>query len=181
MINIKNYKTAPALLATAAVAAVLVAGTVTIGSEHFVLAEKMNNNDTGIYVPTNSNQMQVCKTFGNNSPISGTSPASCSASSSSAVTQSGGDTSAVAQGAITKTTTPSPTIEFLTFVECSGTNGNHNVHCTVHDFGITDINCIVANPAISGGNNVGDCQTNNGVHLTCVIPPQPGVFPCSRP
>jgi hypothetical protein len=77
--------------------------------------------------------------------------------------------------------TPSPTTEFLTFVECSGTNGNHNVHCTVHDSGITDINCLVANPAISGGNNVGNCLTNNGVHLTCVIPPQPGLFPCTRP
>lgn len=52
--------------------------------------------------------------------------------------------------------------------------------CTVHDSGITDINCNVANPAISGGDNVGDCLTNNGVHLTCVIPPQPGVFPCTR-
>jgi hypothetical protein len=75
---------------------------------------------------------------------------------------------------------PSPTTEFLTFVECSGTNGNHNVHCTVHDSGITDINCLVANPAISGGNNVGNCLTNNGIHLTCVIPPQPGIFPCTR-
>ena len=29
----------------------------------------------------------------------------------------------------------------------------------------------------SGGNNVGECLTNNGgVHLTCVIPPQPRLF-----
>jgi hypothetical protein len=54
-------------------------------------------------------------------------------------------------------------------VECSSTNGNHNVHCTVHTLDITDINCFVANPAISGGNNVGDCITNNGIHLRCVI------------
>jgi hypothetical protein len=61
------------------------------------------------------------------------------------------------------------TTELFTFVECSGTNGNHNVHCTVHNPGITDINCFVANPVSSGGNNVGDCVTNNGIHLTCVI------------
>ena len=47
MISIKNHKTATALLATAALAAVLVGGTVTIGSNHFVLADGMNKNDTG--------------------------------------------------------------------------------------------------------------------------------------
>lgn len=100
---------------------------------------------------------------------------SCTAGSNT-ISQSGRDTTPATQAAATKTATPSPTTEFLTFVECSGTNGN----CTVHDSGITDINCNVANPAISGGDNVGDCLTNNGVHLTCVIPPQPGVFPCTR-
>ncbi|MFZ0510191.1 MAG: hypothetical protein WAM14_01180 [Candidatus Nitrosopolaris sp.] len=68
------------------------------------------------------------------------------------------------------------TTEFFTFVECSGTNGNHNVHCTVHAPGITDISCFVANP-ISGGKNVGDCITNNGIHLTCVI--QQDGLPCT--
>ena len=47
---------------------------------------------------------------------------------------------------VTLTSTPSPTTEFLTFVECSGTNGNHHVHCTVHGSEITHINCNVANP-----------------------------------
>lgn len=37
----------------------------------------------------------------------------------------------------------------------------------------------MANPVISGGNNVGDCLTNNGLHLSCVTPPQPGLFPCT--
>jgi hypothetical protein len=41
MISIKNYKTATALLATAAAAAVLVGYTVTTGNDHFVLADSM--------------------------------------------------------------------------------------------------------------------------------------------
>jgi hypothetical protein len=56
----------------------------------------------------------------------------------------------------------------------------HNVHCTVHDSGITDINCNVANPAISGGNNVDDGITDIGVLLACVIPQQSGLFPRTR-
>jgi hypothetical protein len=157
------------LLVMAAIASVLV------GSAHFALADNINKNNIGINIPTETDQKQVCKTTGQNAPLIG---GSCTAGSSNTITESGGDITPT-QGAATKTTTP--TTEFLTFVECSGTNGNHNVHCTVHDSGITDINCNVANPAISGGNNVGDCLTNNGVHLTCVIPPQPGLFPCTRP
>ena len=38
----------------------------------------------------------------------------------------------------------------------------------------------VANPAISGGDNTGDCQTDTSLHLSCVIPPQPGPFLCLR-
>jgi hypothetical protein len=75
--------------------------------------------------------------------------------------------------------TPGPWI-YLTFDSCSGTNGNHDVTCNVHDeTGITQLTCTVANPAISGGDNVGDCTTNNSKHLQCTIPPQPGVFGCN--
>ncbi len=38
----------------------------------------------------------------------------------------------------------------------------------------------VANPAISGGDNTGDCQTDTSLHLSCVIPPATGPFLCSR-
>jgi hypothetical protein len=178
MVTITDHKPANALLATAAIAVVLIAGTVMIGTGQISLADTVNRN-SGIDVPTNTDQNQVCKTTGNNSPITGSGSGSCTAGSSNTIAESGGETMGATQ--VTKTTTPSPTTELLTFVECSGTNGNHNVHCTVHDSGITDISCNVANPAISGGNYVGDCLTNNGIHLTCVIPPQPGLFPCTRP
>jgi hypothetical protein len=70
---------------------------------------------------------------------------------------------------------------YLTFVSCTGTNGNHQVTCNVHDeTGITQISCSVADPAISGGVNVGDCTANTGWHLQCTIPPQPGVFGCTK-
>lgn len=46
MINIKNHKTATALFATAAFVAVIVIGIVTLGNEHFVLADNMSKNDT---------------------------------------------------------------------------------------------------------------------------------------
>ena len=75
--------------------------------------------------------------------------------------------------------TPGPWI-YLTFDSCSGTNGNHDVTCNVHDeTGITHLTCTVANPAISGGDNVGNCTTNNNKHLLCTIAPQPGVFGCN--
>jgi hypothetical protein len=171
---VREHKAGNALLATAALAAILIAGTVTIGTGQISLADTVDRNNAGIDLRTNTDQPQVCKTTGNNSPESG----SCTAGSSNTISQNGGTTTPEEEEGVTSS--PSPTTEFLTFVECSGTNGNHNVHCTVHDSGITDINCNVANPAISGGNNVGECITNNGVHLTCVIPPQPGLFPCTR-
>ena len=63
---------------------------------------------------------------------------------------------------------------------CGGTNGNHDVTCNVHDeTGITHLTCTVADPAISGGVNVGSCITNNNKHLQCTIPPTPGVFGCN--
>ena len=74
---------------------------------------------------------------------------------------------------------PGPWI-YLTFDSCGGTNGNHDVTCNVHDeTGITHLTCTVANPAVSGGDNVGDCTTNNSKHQLCTIPPQPGVFGCN--
>jgi hypothetical protein len=76
---------------------------------------------------------------------------------------------------------PGTTLPFvyLTFDSCSGADTNHKVTCTVHDeTGITEIQCDVANPAISGGDNVGECTANTGKHLQCTIPPQPGVFGC---
>jgi hypothetical protein len=78
------------------------------------------------------------------------------------------------------TPTPSPETISLNFIECSGNFPlNTIVHCTVEDTGITDLDCFVADPEISGGDNVGDCTTNTGLHLECVIPPQPGVFQCN--
>jgi hypothetical protein len=69
---------------------------------------------------------------------------------------------------------------YLTFDSCGGTNGNHDVTCNVHDeTGITHLTCTVADPAISGGVNVGNCITNNNKHLQCTIPPTPGVFGCN--
>jgi hypothetical protein len=69
---------------------------------------------------------------------------------------------------------------YLTSDSCSGTNGNHDVTCNVHDeTGITQLTCAVANPAISGGDNVGNCTTNNSKRLQCTIPPTPGVFGCN--
>ena len=72
--------------------------------------------------------------------------------------------------------------EYVTFNSCSGTNGNHNVQCSIHIEGTsaTTLTCTVANPAISGGDNTGDCQTDTSLHLSCVIPPTPGAFLCSR-
>ncbi len=56
----------------------------------------------------------------------------------------------------------------------------YHVTCNVHDeTGITHLTCTVADPAISGGVNVGNCITNNNKHLQCTIPPTPGVFGCN--
>ena len=128
MVTIKGHEAETALIA-----AILIAGTVIIGTGQISLADTVNR---GIDIPTNTNQNQVCKTNGNNSPESG----SCTAGSSNTISQSGGDTMAPTEQGVTSTS--SPITEFLTFV-------------------------------VSGG----DCLTNNGVHLTCVILPQPGLFP----
>jgi len=52
----------------------------------------------------------------------------------------GNCTTTYGHGAIKTDCNPQPTTVFLNFKECSGTNENHNVHCTVSDAGITDIN-----------------------------------------
>ena len=74
MISIKNHKTATVLVAIAALAGVLVLSTSAIGSGHIALAAnesiKVFNNKAH-NVQTNTNEKQVCKTTGSNSPISG--------------------------------------------------------------------------------------------------------------
>jgi hypothetical protein len=90
MTSIKNHKPETVLVAIAALAGVLVVGTVAIGSGHFALAVNENItkiiNNKGVNVQTDTNQNQDCKTVGANSPI-GTS---CTATSTDTVTQSGG-------------------------------------------------------------------------------------------
>ena len=60
--------------------------------------------------------------------------------------------------------------EYVTFNSCGGTNGNHNVQCSIHIEGTSasSLTCTVANPAISGGDNTGNCQTDTGLHLSCL-------------
>ena len=175
MAIIKGHEAESALLA-----AILITGTVIIGTGQISLADTVNRDNAGIDVPTNTNQHQVCKTNGNNSPES----ASCSASSSNTISQSGGTISTPEEGA-QGPAGPAGTLpvqEYVTFNSCGGTNGNHNVQCSIHIEGTSasSLTCTVANPAISGGDNTGDCQTDTGLHLSCVIPPTPGPFLCSR-
>jgi hypothetical protein len=118
-LTIKDHREENALLTTAALTAILIAGTVTIGTGQISLADTVDRNNAGIDVPTNTNQIQVCKTIGNNSPITGTGSGSCTAGSSNTIAQNGGDIMAAPEEGVTKTSTPSPTTEFLTFVECS--------------------------------------------------------------
>jgi hypothetical protein len=80
---IKNNKTPAVLVAIAALAAVLV-GASTVGSGHMALAGNVTN--TGINVPTDTQQKQECETAGGTSPIT----ASCHATSTDTVTSSGG-------------------------------------------------------------------------------------------
>ena len=91
------------MLATAALAAILVAGTVTIGTGQISLADIVDRNNGGIDLRTNTDQAQVCKTTGNNSPITS---GSCTAGSANTIAQSGGDTMA----ATDEGPTPSPCV-----------------------------------------------------------------------
>ena len=80
---INNNKTPAVLVAIAALAAVLV-GASAMGSGHMALAHNINN--TGINVPTDTQQQQECETAGGSSGISN----SCHAASTDTITQSGG-------------------------------------------------------------------------------------------
>ena len=87
---IKNQKTA--LFTIAAIAAVLAVSTIAIGNGRMALAETdtktvtIHVNNTGINVPTETNQKQQCDTVGANSPIGN----SCIASSTDNINQQGG-------------------------------------------------------------------------------------------
>src|SRR6266536_1316662 len=81
--TIKKNKTAPVVVAIAALAAVMVAGTIAVGSGNIAFAFKGNN---GISVPTDTKQKQECQTAGGTSLITG----SCTALSTNTITQTGG-------------------------------------------------------------------------------------------
>jgi hypothetical protein len=81
---INNNKTPAVLVAIAALAAVLVGSTSAIGSGHMALAGNVTN--TGINVPTDTQQKQECETAGGSSGVSN----SCTAASTDTITQSGG-------------------------------------------------------------------------------------------
>ena len=92
MRNLKNHKTATTLVAISAIAAVLVVSAVAIGSGRIALADTetitktIHVNNTGVNVPTDTNQKQDCLTAGGASTISG----SCIGTSTDTITQSGG-------------------------------------------------------------------------------------------
>jgi hypothetical protein len=84
-----NQKTA--LVAIVAIAVVLAVSTIAIGSGRMTLAAETTTitkhvNNTGVNVPTDTNQKQDCQTVGGTSGISG----SCKANSTDTVQQSGG-------------------------------------------------------------------------------------------
>ena len=88
-----NYKPATVLVAIAALAGMLAVSTVAIGSVHKALADETKTitknirvNNTGVNVPTDTDQKQNCETAGSGSTIGG----SCTAFSQDTVTQSGG-------------------------------------------------------------------------------------------
>ena len=91
MTSIKNHKPATVLVVIAALAGVLVVSTVTIGSIHKALADESktitkNVTNSGVNVPTDTDQKQECETAGGNSGVTN----SCTAASTDTVTQSGG-------------------------------------------------------------------------------------------
>jgi hypothetical protein len=86
-----NQKTA--LVAIVAIAAVLAVSTIAIGNGRMALAADTNTktvtihvNNTGVNVPTDTNQKENCQTVGGTSGISD----SCRATSTNTVTSSGG-------------------------------------------------------------------------------------------
>ena len=99
MTTIKNQKTA--LVAIAAIATVLAVSTIAIGNGRMALGADTDTktitihvNNTGVNVPTDTNQKQNCETAGGTSPIGGAGgegpTGSCTAGSTDTVTQSGG-------------------------------------------------------------------------------------------
>jgi hypothetical protein len=99
-----NHKTSTALVAIAALAAVMIAGTIAVGNGNMAFAKpgsggKMSSGDKGkdkgngngnvndgISVPTDTQQKQECQTAGGTSPIT----ASCTAASTNVISQLGG-------------------------------------------------------------------------------------------
>jgi hypothetical protein len=81
--TINNHKTPPVVVAIAALAAVMIAGSISVGSGNVAFAGKAND---GISVPTDTSQKQECQTAGGTSPVS----LSCTAASTNTITQSGG-------------------------------------------------------------------------------------------
>ena len=91
MTSIKNHKTPTVLVAIATLVGVLVVSTVAIGSIHNALGAETVTitktvNNTGVNMPTDTDQKQNCQTVGANSGIGG----SCTANSNDQITQSGG-------------------------------------------------------------------------------------------
>jgi len=84
-----SNNTAIVLIAT--IGAVLVGGTVTLGSDNVVFAGKENG---GINVRSDTNKKQECETAGGVSPVT----ASCSATSMNTVAQNGGGLSELKSG-----------------------------------------------------------------------------------
>jgi hypothetical protein len=86
MTTIKNQKKALAIVAIAAV----IASTVALGNGRVALADTTtitkHTNNTGVNVPTDTDQKQNCETAGGSSGIA----MSCTANSNDQVTQSGG-------------------------------------------------------------------------------------------
>ncbi|MGA9150013.1 MAG: hypothetical protein WBZ36_05495 [Candidatus Nitrosopolaris sp.] len=78
-----------AIVTIAAIATVLAVSTIAMGSVHNAFANKtitMRVNNTGVNVPTHTNQKQECQTVGGTSGITN----SCQTTSTDTVTQSGG-------------------------------------------------------------------------------------------
>jgi hypothetical protein len=91
MTSTKNHKIATTLVAISAIAGMLAVSTVAIGSVHKALADDTKTitksvNNTGVNVPTDTDQKQECQTAGANSGITN----ACTATSTDQVTQSGG-------------------------------------------------------------------------------------------
>ncbi len=88
MISINNHKQAAVLVTIAVLAGSLAVSMVhnALAAETVTITKNIRVNNTGINVPTDTDQKQNCQTAGANSGIGG----SCTASSTDTITQSGG-------------------------------------------------------------------------------------------